>query len=124
MADVHEPAGLDVGRFEKVVSRVSAVAVLGGLAGYLVFTGDRAPVNLALGLVGVFALAKLLVLIVGLKQKWAAWPAVVLELLAFLAVGRIVYAGPQGPGTVVIAVVVAGLLLSAALLRRRAARTA
>lgn len=121
MADVQEPAGIDIGRFEKVVSRVAAVAVLGGLAGYLVVTGDRAPVNLALGLIGVFALAKLLVLAVGLKQKWAAWPAVVLELLAFLAVGRIVYAGPQGPETVAIAVIVAVLLLAAAFLRRRAA---
>jgi len=121
MADAQEPAGIDIGRFEKVVSRVAAVAVLGGLAGYLVVTGDRAPVNLALGLIGVFALAKLLVLAVGLKQKWAAWPAVVLELLAFLAVGRIVYAGPQGPETVAIAVIVAVLLLAAAFLRRRAA---
>lgn len=123
MSDTQEQtrAGVDVGRLEKVISRVAAVAVLGGLAGFLLFTGDRAPVNLALALIGVFALAKLVVLVVGVREKWPAWPAVVLELLAFLAVGAIVAIGPQGTGMIVLAVAVAVLLLGAALVRRRAA---
>ena len=119
-----ERPGLDVGRLEKVASRVAAVCVIGGLAGYLLVTGDRAPVGLALGLVGIFALAKLLVLVVGLKERWPAWPAVALELVAIGGVARVVAVGPQGSETVALAVGIALLLGGAALVRRRAVRAA
>lgn len=122
MSDSHEQEsrGIDVERLEKVVGRVAGLAVIGGLAGYLMFTGGRAPVSLMLGLVGFFAVGKLVVLAVGVQQKWAAWPAVLLELFAFGAVAYVVFEDPPQSRTVVAVVVVALLLMSAAFVRRRA----
>lgn len=112
--------GIDLVRVERVIGRVAGLAVIGGLAGYMVLMGGRAPVGLVLGLVGVFALGKLVVLALGVWQKWDAWPAVLLELFAFAAVAFVVFKDPQQSHTVLAVIAVALLLMSSAVVRRRA----
>lgn len=115
-----EQEALDVARIERVVGRVAGLAVIGALAGYMLLMGGRAPLALVLGLVGVFALGKVLVLVLGVRQKWAAWPAVLLELLAFATVAFVLYKEPRESGMTLGILAVALLLIGAALVRRRA----
>lgn len=122
MAEGTESKAIDVGAIERKSSRIAAVLVVGGLLGISWATGQTPPApEYGVALLGLFGLAKVVVLVLGLKTGWPFWKAVALEILALGAVGRLVWTGMRGPDTVPVVVIVVMLLGGAALLRRKAA---
>lgn len=110
-------AGIDLVWLERTLSRGVAVVGLAVLILVMAFSEDhKASAAVPLAVVGVFLLAKLVVLALGVRQRWPAWPAVALEIAALSVVAYVVQARTLATLTVVL---VAVLLVGAGVWRRR-----
>jgi len=127
---VHTPADrldgpvrrpVDVARLDQIVSRSLFVLGALGLAALWLLASPqsiRRPAWVAAA--AVYATGKLAILIVALKRRWPAWPAVLAEVLAVALVAAIVWTGTH---EVIYPLIVAALLLSSGLWRGRVAQS-
>lgn len=110
---------------ERILSRAAMLIGMAVLAGVAVASNRLPPPSWALGILGGLLLAKLVVLTLGIRARWAAWPAVAMELLALSGVGALVVMGKRldlGETSAFLYVAPVGaLLIGATLIRRRAA---
>lgn len=110
---------------ERILSRAALLLGMAVLAGVAVASNRLPPPTWALGILGGLLVAKLVVLTLGIRARWAAWPAVAMELVALAAVGALVALGKRidfGEGSAFLFVAPVGaLLLGATFVRRRAA---
>jgi hypothetical protein len=110
----------DVARLDRVLSRslflIGAIGLVGLWATHSSPSLRRPAWVVA---AAIYAAGKLVVLAVGLKQHWPAWPAVLAEALAVAMVAAIVWTGTH---EVIYVVVVAALLLASGLWRGRTAQ--
>lgn len=116
-----------VGRLERILSRAVLLVGLGALAAVAVISGRIPPPGWTLVLLGGILVAKLLVLLLGLRARWRMWPAIALELAAIGAVAGVVVSGRRLPvteaGGLLVVIPVALLLGAAYALRWRVQRT-
>jgi hypothetical protein len=111
-----------IARLDRLVGRSVPLMLLALLAGLWAFApAHRIPDAAIVAALCVYALSKLVVAAAGVWRHWAAWPALVAEAAAMLAVVAIVWTRARDP---LYLLPVAALLLAAGLRRARAARTA
>lgn len=116
--DIDAPEGYDVGRLERVLSRSAALLGMATLAIVVLLNpGAGLPVVWPVAVVGLLALAKVVVLVAGVRARWPAWPAVLAELGA-LGVVAFIVTSSRALDLWALSVVVV-LLGTAAFLRRR-----
>lgn len=110
---------------ERLLSRVALVTGMAVLAVVAVTTNRLPPPIWGLGIVIALVTAKLVVLGLGIRAKWAAWPAVALELVALLALSALVLSGQRldfsETSAFLFIAPVGALLLGSNIVRRRAA---
>ena len=112
---------IDVLRVDRIVSRSVFFIGVGILTGvYLTSATHRIPLAAAVAFPAVFATAKLGILLVALRQRWPAWPAVLVEGLAVALAARAVWIHTRDPLYVI---VIATLLLAAGIWRNRVAHS-
>ncbi len=123
------PRSDDVARLERWERWSSRVLFVGGLmalaVGALVTPDHRLPPSLLLAWIATFMAAKVGLVLLGLRAGWKAWPALLLEMLAFGVVGYIVRAqltiAADDRLGILLVLVAAALLGAAGLVRRKAA---
>ncbi len=113
---------LDVAQVERWLSR--AVAVVGvatlGIAALIAQPG-HAPIWAPLALVAVFGAVKVVVLVIGIRQRWPAWPAVAGDIAAVALLGYMVKSNNMSTAAVLAIVF---LLMVSRYWRRRALQDA